>query len=816
MLTHALAYAARGWRVFPLSGKVPAIPGGHGCLDATTDEATIRAWWREYPGAGIGLACGPESGFWVLDVDTDHGGLVSLERLEQGHPDRPATRVARTGRGGLHFYWRIPDGRKIKNRVGSLKLPDGTQLPGLDTRSAGGYVVAPPSPHPDTGKAYSWAADGDPEPAPDWLLEIVAERPRPAAPRPVQRVTLPPGSDSHPYALRALENACERIAHTPEGGRNGTLYREAYTMGGFVGAGALSRLQSADALLQAGQACGLPHQEVADVVARGLDVGALAPTPIPEDTRPRLAPSRPISGPRPVALDEVAPAPEPDDPGPEDPGEAEPGEDVAPEVKEATDGEDWADLVGEHLTDLGNAKRLVRLFGANLHHCPSIPGGWLVWNGTCWTPDESGKVARYAKCLSSILDQEADEIEHREGGTEEEKAKIADAVRKWARKTESANAIRNALELVRSEHGVHVAKAKLDADPWLLGYPNGTADLRTGALRPHRRCDLLTRSISVNYDPDASCPTWDRFLDEVMLGDVELVRYLQRCVGYSLCGTIQEQIFIVLHGTGQNGKSTFVGTLRALLGSYGSTLNAKAFLSADSTGVPNDIAALDGARFVIASEAREGAPLDEALVKAVTGGEPISARFMRQEWFEFTPAFQVWYSSNHRPIIRGTDHGIWRRMRLIPWNYTVPPDRDDKFLGAKLLDEGPGILAWAVRGALAWQADGLGTPEAVLQATKEYRSEMDLLADFLADCCNVGPLASGVENTDLFRAFVKWSQDNGERERSHKWLSRQLRDRGFQQKRASGRTWDGIALNFAGQAYVNPTGGYAPHRGYEA
>jgi putative DNA primase/helicase len=368
------------------------------------------------------------------------------------------------------------------------------------------------------------------------------------------------------------------------------------------------------------------------------------------------------------------------------------------------------------------------------------------------------------------------------------------------------------LSLVSSESGIPIRKAQLDADPYLLNAPNGIVDLRTGQLAEHRRSALLTRSTSVPYDPSATCPTWARFLDDVMCHRQDLVRWLQLAVGYSLVGTTREQVFIILYGTGQNGKSTFIKTVRHIIGSYGAAVSPKTFVSDASAGIPNDIAALDGIRFVIASEAKESAPLDEALVKSVTGGEPISARFMRAEWFEFLPQFQVWYSSNHKPTIRGTDHGIWRRIRLVPWEWTVPPGADDKHLDEKLLAEADGILAWAVRGAVEWARAGLGLPDGVADATREYRSEMDLLSDFLGDCCIVGPEAVGCVNSDLFRAFTRWLEENGEKAKSHRWLSRQLRDRGFKQARAEARSWDGIALNGSGRGYLQV--GSGNHQGY--
>lgn len=835
MLEHALAYADRGWRVFPLvsGGKVPLLPAcptnaalrregkptrcrgecgqdGHGCHDGTTDPDRIRRWWSEHPDAGIGLACGSGSGVWVLDVDADKGGLVSAETLDRLHPDRPPTMTSRTGGGGLHLFWLMPDDSElralVRNGAGRLKLPDGTPLPGLDTRSDGGYVVLPPSGHP-SGRRYEWADPRGAADAPEWLLDIVTANARKTGqPAEVVRLPMPrstPGHADHPYAVKALDNACRRVAGmSPNTGRNDALTREAFTIGGYVGSGALAESTARLQLVAAGLACGLEAHKVPDCVARALAAGKERPTAVPETTAPPERVRR---------LPEPPPAPWADDPGPhvEDPGfgvevEAEMPEDSGP----LGDRDDWADSIGAHLTDMGNAKRLAAAFGGNLRFCPAMGGskehaGWLRWTGALWAPDESGQVMRYARCVSSMLDEEADDLEREaadETVAEDErlkKAKAAEAVRKWARRSESMPALRSMVGLLQSESGIYAKKSWFDADPYLLNTPNGVVDLRTGRIMPPERRQMMTRSTTVPYEPDAPCPRWEEFIRTVMCGQEEMVEFLQRAVGYSIVGGTPEQVFMVCYGTGSNGKGTFTGTLGSILGTYACAIAHDTFVGRKEGGIPNDIARLDGIRWASASEVKENAQLDEALVKSCTGNgmETITARFLNAEFFDFIPAFTAWYSCNHKPVIRGTDPGIWRRIRLIPWLHSFETGGKITGYSRKLVDEeGPGILAWAVRGAVAWCRDGLTTPAGVVEATKAYRSEMDLIADFLGECCQVSPAAVGVANSDLFRAFQSWSRDNGERDRSHRWFTRQLQERGFRQGRGECRRWDGIAL----------------------
>lgn len=436
------------------------------------------------------------------------------------------------------------------------------------------------------------------------------------------------------------------------------------------------------------------------------------------------------------------------------------------------------------LTDLGNAERLAALKGGDLHYCHPWRK-WLVWDGRRWRVDEEGRLGMAAKeTVRSI---------YREAAGARGKLR-RQAIADHARRSESARRIRAMLELARSEPEVVVLPGALDTDPWLLNVENGTIDLRTGQLREHRREDLITKLAPVRFDPEAKVPTWLKFLERIMSGDAELIEFLQRAIGYALTGSVRERCLFIAHGGGANGKSTFAEAVLGLLGDYGKRTPTETLLARRPGGIPNDVAALKGARFVVAAESDQGRKLAEATVKDLTGGDTISARFMRAEWFEFRPNFKLWLSTNHKPEILGTDRAIWDRIRLVPFNVTIPPDEQDRELGAKLEEERPGILAWAVKGCVKWQQDGLRAPAAVTRATGHYRAEMDSLGSFIADrCLTKGhPLALAGA---LYAAYRVWCEKSGERPLTQRKFGLSLSERGFSKRRSHGkRYWNGIGL----------------------
>jgi len=439
-----------------------------------------------------------------------------------------------------------------------------------------------------------------------------------------------------------------------------------------------------------------------------------------------------------------------------------------------------------NLTEMGNAERFVADHGGNVRYCYAW-SRWLVWTGVRWERDEGGKVHRLAKETVRGIYQEA------AAAADENRRK---ALAQHATRSEAEAKIRAMLELAKSE--VPVSTDELDANPWLLNCNNGTIDLRTGELREHRREDLITKLAPVDYDADAEAPEWAKFLADV-LPSVALRAFVQRAAGYSLTADTRERILFILHGMGRNGKSTFLEALREVLGAddgYAMKTPAETLMAKPTGGIPNDVARLNGARFVSAAETEANRRLAEALVKEITGNDTISARFMRAEWFDFKPTHKVWLATNHKPEIKGTDPAIWDRIRLVPFTVRIPDDAVDLALPGKLKAEIAGILSWAVEGCLEWQREGLGNPEEVRAATDAYRQEMDTLARFIEDRCVLAPNAQ-VDATPLFNAFKEWCVDVNETPGSQKSFGMRLKERGFEDDRDSRtrrKVWRGIGL----------------------
>jgi putative DNA primase/helicase len=402
-------------------------------------------------------------------------------------------------------------------------------------------------------------------------------------------------------------------------------------------------------------------------------------------------------------------------------------------------------------------------------------------------------VHRLAKKTVRSIYQEASDAE------DEERRK---ALAKHAARSEGADKIKAMLELARSE--IPVSPDELDADPWLLNASNGTLNLRTGEILGHQREDLITKLAPVEYAPNAPAPVWEAFLERVLPGE-ELRAFVQRAAGYSATGNTSEQVLLINHGGGNNGKSTFQEALATALGDYSMRAPTEMLMAKRAGGVPNDVARLKGARFVAASETEEGRRLAESLVKDLTGQDTISARFMRAEWFDFKPTHKLWLSTNHKPEIRGTDNAIWRRIRLVPWAVAIPPAERDRKLAEKLRGELSGILAWIVSGCIAWQREGLQAPAEVRKATAGYRSEMDVLGDFLADRCFHGERLQ-VGKDELYKAYQMWSDDAGERTETKRKFGMLLKERGIEDGRNSERTkriWKGIGLTTLARSVRN-------------
>ncbi len=456
---------------------------------------------------------------------------------------------------------------------------------------------------------------------------------------------------------------------------------------------------------------------------------------------------------------------------------------------------------GIHCTDLGNATRFIVEHHDRLRYVYPWRR-WLWWDETRWTPDDSGYVCRMAAQIPRVIGDEAqaeDDPDRRK------------ALRTWANTSESAARQIAMIELARSDSLVVQRPGDFDRDPFALNVANGTIDLHIGQLRPHRREDLIRRLAPVDFAPGAPCPLWLSFLERVL--PAPAVRaFFQRAVGYSLTGDISEHALFLLYGLGANGKSVALKIIQEVLGDYGRSIKADVFTDKkNQSGVDNALAALDGPRFVSISETDTGARLAEGLVKDYTGGDRVSARFLFAEWFDFDPQFKLWIRTNHKPVIRGTDDGIWRRIKLVPFTVKIPEAEQDKQLTDKLRVELPGVLRWAVEGCLAWQRDGLSPPAEVRAATAAYRDEQDPLGGWIADCCSTGEAAKETVKAAketvkaLYASYEEWCKSNGEEPLPKRAWGQRLDDRGIVSDRIRGgtRVRVGLALG-SGDVTVTP------------
>lgn len=404
-------------------------------------------------------------------------------------------------------------------------------------------------------------------------------------------------------------------------------------------------------------------------------------------------------------------------------------------------------------------------------------GQWLVWTGTHWQRESTLKVYDLARIVCREAAAKCDNIKLR--------AKLA-----------SASTIAAVERLARADR-YHAATTDLwDRDVWALNTPGGLVDLHTGILVPHRPADSNTKIAAAT--PRSECPIWQDFLATVTRDDPELQAYLRRVLGYCLTGITSEHALFFLYGTGANGKSVFVNTVASILGDYATVAPMDMFMAATGERHPTDMAGLRGARLVTATETEQGRRWAESRLKTLTGGDRITARFMRQDFFEFIPQFKLVVAGNHKPAIRNVDEAMRRRLHLIPFTVTIPPSQRDQKLSEKLVAERDGILAWAVDGCREWQTTGLKPPAAVAAATDEYFAAEDALGRWLDEACDRAGNLSETSST-LFAAWKIWAEANGEFLGSIKRFSENLSSRGFEHYRdRRARGFRGLALRQGG------------------
>jgi P4 family phage/plasmid primase-like protien len=440
----------------------------------------------------------------------------------------------------------------------------------------------------------------------------------------------------------------------------------------------------------------------------------------------------------------------------------------------------------EKYTDLGNARRFVARYRGRVSYC-EVWGHWLLWDGMRWAEDERLEViVRAADLIRSLYP-----LAKRLKNDDERKEFISHLI-----KSESHRSLQAMVTLAKSDRAVARHPDDFDNDPWLLTVKNGTLDLRTGKLGPHKQTDMITKLAPVVYDPAARCPNWLAFLDMIMLGRQSLIDFLKRALGSSLTGITSDKVMFILYGPGgNNGKSTLVEVIERLLGNYARRTPVETFLKKREGSIPNDIARLRGARFIWAAESDRGVRLAESLIKEMTGGDRMVARFLHHEFFEFMPTFKPWLATNHKPTIRG-DPAIWSRLKLIPFDYTIPKDRQKKRheVMAMFESELPGILNWGIEGCLEVQRDGLGVPDEVINATLEYEAEQDTFSMFLEEKCVRAANASAL-SLALYREYTAWTNEHGEKPASHKAFASLMSERGFAKtKTAKGALYSSVGL----------------------
>lgn len=752
----ALGYAERGWAVFPVNwvhrdtgfcscgnphckdtGKHPLT--WNGVKDASLDAEQVREWWQRWPEANIAVACGRASDLIVIDCDRGDTEEEDGEReflrwcSSFGVPvdaEGGGALLSETGGGGRHYFFTW--GPDVKNLVG--------WLPGVDVRSQGGYVLLPPSSH-QSGGVYRWLTD------PGSL----------AAPLPValhEHLRTAKGSSRNARRGKGLADrpaysyAEARKNGPPQGARDDFFNTHAFVlrMGDVEWEAAEADMRRLWELCPQPSDDPYPWEEALKKLRRVW--AEVTPEPVP-DWQYLMAEER-----RQQALDPV------------------------PEEKD---------------TDLGNARRMVRLAGQWLRYNPAL--GWLVWDNRCWARDDLERVYGAARHVTHEMYAEA---------LAEPDLDSRTAAVKWAMQSENRARLEAMVRLARTMPEVAVPLDSLDQHPYQLVCSNGTVDLATGELGPHRMEDLVTQCSPVEYVAGARDERWEKFLADVTGGDENLVQYLQRAAGYTLTASGREEAFFIIYGPKGSGKSTFLDALSCVLGPMAMEIDARTILHTRGKDTPSsEIASMLGKRLVATSELPESSRLDEALVKKMSGGDKLVGRHLYKDRFQFLPTHKLWVATNHAPGVQ--DDAIWRRIKRVPFPLTVPAAMRDPALKEAAKDPSSGmakaVLAWAVEGAVMWWERGLGTCAAVEEETAEYAEEQDTFGRFISEHVLLTPDRSIFTPTrDLYDRYKMWAAGNGEYVMTMTAFGRRMKERGVGMKvrRGGDAGFEGVGLKAVG------------------
>jgi putative DNA primase/helicase len=738
---------ANGYSVVPIKNGTKRPPMD-GWPAFRVDDGALKQYRR----CGTGLLCGTLIG---LDIDVLQeeaaAELLQLARTSLG--DGPS-RIGRAPKVLVAYRASAP----FRKKQTKIFLIDG-QSAKVEALASGQQFVAYGI-HPDTKQPYRWL-DGDPLAVPfaDLPTEVtekqitafitkaevilgkygVPEKPdRATGGEPPREHHQQPDEDParRAYCEAALADETKRVATTGRGGRNDQLNVAALKLGQLVAGEWLDWGRVERSLEDAAHANRLVRDDGLESVRATIRSGLAAGMREPRDPPERQGTTAGWRG---------------------NGAWSEESEALQPEQKEASSPPTTEDALGLAFAKVhANALRYVAMWSR-----------WLRWDSKRWYMDET----------LSVFDLV------RKQCREARKALPADASEKLHAILASASTVAAVERLAKSDRRLAATVDQWDRDPDLLNTTAGIIDLRTGALRPHAFGDYLTKITAVApASPGTDCPLWRAFLNRIMGGDPELIGFLQRVAGYALTGSTVEHALFFCYGGGGNGKGVFLNTLTGICGDYATIAAMETFTATNSERHPTDLAMLRGARLVTAQETEEGRRWAEAKIKALTGGDPITARFMRQDFFTYVPQFKLLIAGNHKPGLQGVDEAIRRRLNLIPFAVTIPPKERDLRLPEKLKAEWPAILRWAIDGCLEWRRRGLDQPQAVRAATDEYLADEDVFARWLDECCRRSAYAHET-TADLFASWRKYCERTGEYAGTEKRFRENLKQRDFMPKR---------------------------------
>lgn len=776
----ATAYAERGWHVVLLHGRredgsctcgvtreadpkhaVAKHPRLKGWQDGgAPDGDAVTRMLRQWPQSNIGLACGPKSGFFVLDVDPEKDGNAKLEALCAANSQLPKTYTVMTGSGGAHYYFLLPEGMSVSNSRG--KLPGG-----LDIRGDGGQVVAPPS---VTDKGQYIVLDDVPiADAPAWLLDLIRrEAPKPVQPSGIERTDVELAAYVQTIVDREVDQALEGA-----GGRNNALNEACFSVATLIPHGVIDEDYVREVFIAAGEATGLGVIEVRKTVDSAIKGGIRkprSPWPPPEN----------------VYLTERSDL----------------------ELETVGGGTGFGQVQARPWNDVGNGYRMLDHFGRILRWVPER-GKWAVYRGGKWAYSTEAarelvhRMLEKASALEGLLYSDITQTTEDTKGKQTTKPSDRDNFDLWLSKQAMSTRIDATLKEASAIARMRANATDFDSKPMLLNCPNGTIELPTRSidgvkpakLREHRPEDLLTQMTSVPYDPAAEAPWWTAFLGQVMPDD-DARDLLHRVSGYSITGKTSEQCMFVHHGIGANGKSQFALAVSIILGDMAQSTPRETFMKHAGDRHPTDVARMVAKRFLTTIEPATGRGLNEELVKQLTGNDTMAARFMRADFFEFKPTGKIHYFTNHLPQM-SNDGATWRRIRLFKWAVVIPVEQRVADLGETLArEEGSGILAWLVEGCARWAEHGLAMTETQAEAVREWADEEDDLAAWLAEDVLDAP-GSFIAGADLYARWSTWCQRRGMMPGTADVLGRKLAEKGYERARrqhGTVRGFVGLAL----------------------